>query len=132
MAQPKAEFNELHPIYTTYKCAPAIVFDRTKAGGSVDAEKAVKKTTVDREVALVADADQIFGLLKKVEPDNHGAIHEGRYIDLPGDGSAINIGDFVCGGAVAGQIRAVGAVAFRNAKVVAAGSAAGRYMVQTF
>lgn len=129
MAQPTSEFYELHPIYTTYKAAAGIVFDRTKAGGSASAELAVKKTATDREVDLVADGDRIHGLLKKVEPDNFCSVHEGRYVELTGDGSAIAVGDFVCGGAVAGQIRAVGAATHRNAQVVASQGNA-KFMVQ--
>lgn len=129
MAQPTAEFYELHPIYTTYKAASGITFDRAQVGGSSAVEKAVKKTANDREVALVADGDQILGLLKKVEPDNFCSVHEGRYVELTGDGTTINVGDFVCGGATAGLIRAVGVATHRNARVVAA-QGNSKFMVQ--
>jgi hypothetical protein len=131
MAVPTSDYNELHPIYTTYKAAAGIVWDRTKVQGSTSTGLAVKKTATDREVDLVADGDRIAGLLKKVEPDNFCTVHEGMYIELPDDGTAINNGDFVCGGAVAGKIRAVGAATHRNAQKVAAGpSGAGFHMIR--
>lgn len=130
MAQPKSDYAELHPIYTTYKAASALVFDRSVAGGNANVEKAVMKTATDREVALVTAGLQVLGILKKLEPDNYCSVHEGRYILVTGDGTTINVGDFVVGGATAGLVKARVAEAFLNAKVVALGDVSNTFWVQ--
>jgi len=130
MAQPTSEYFELHPIYVTYKAASGIVFDRTLAGGSASVEKTVMKTATDREVALVTAGLAVFGLLKKVEPDNFCSVHEGRYVVLPTDGTAVAVGDYVVGGATAGTVKTRTAEAFLNAKVVALGAVANTVIVQ--
>lgn len=74
-----------------------IVYDITKAGGSVSVGLAVTLSGNDT-VALAADGDRIVGKLILVESDNKATVQTDGYVELPaGNGATVTRGLAIVG-----------------------------------
>lgn len=94
MSDPRKATNEtrLDPKDRSYAYDSTIVYDPTKAGGSVSVGLAVTLTG-NKIVGLAADGDVIRGKLMKVESDGFCAVQCGGTNDFaPGTGAAVTVG----------------------------------------
>jgi hypothetical protein len=100
----------------TYKTDNStILYDKTKAGGSLAVGLAVK-ISADKTVALVEDGDPIEGKILEVYADNTATVQHGGFCDLPaGASAAVTLGQKIVGALGAanakGYVRAVAAAA---------------------
>jgi hypothetical protein len=116
MADPRktTDYEGIDYIGETFAFDNTIVFDKTKAGGSVSVGLAVTETG-NRQVGLVADAQRVLGRLQSVDADGFCTVQTGGGCALPGGtGAALTAGSRIVGAllvAAKGYIRNAAATA---------------------